>query len=312
MFGKLFGSKDPKKTKAKAKAAAPATPKAAPATKLKRVNVEKRFTIISECGVGSMSRVYKALDNQSGRVVCLKIQDRTKADAAAGRTSGSGRPPEGEVGMKIHHKNVVKTFDFGVTPKKEQFLTMEFIEGVSLVSIREGRSRDLAGKVELLLQAAEGLSAVHKAGYFHHDFGPKNVLVTRENVAKLIDFGLAIPDIPAFRRPGNRTGTLQYMAPEVLRREPKDKRLDVFSWGIMAFELLTNRMPYEATKDQMAMMRSRMNADPIDIAQVDPNLPDDLAAVIRKALARRPDDRWPSMEPIIAALLESPLIQREQ
>lgn len=309
MFGKLFGSKKQKGDTAPAAAAAEVAP---PALKMKRANLEKRFQVIAETGQGSMSRVYKALDNQSGRVVCLKIQDKAKTEAAIGRAALAGRPPEGVIGMQIHHRNVVKTFDFGVSTKKEHFLTMEFIEGASLGYIRESHSRDLAGKVDLLTQAAEGLAAVHHAKFIHHDFGPKNVLVTRDNVAKIIDFGLAVPNTPLFRRPGNRTGTLQYMAPELLRRESTDERIDIFSWGIMAFEMLTDRIPYDPANDQMALMRQRMNIDPIDIARVAPDLDPDLQAIVRKSIARRPADRWKSMDEVVAAMQKLPMAKREE
>ena len=101
----------------------------------------------------------------------------------------------------------------------------------------------LGEKLELLAQAAEGLAAVHAQGFIHHDIGPQNFLVDREQQVKLIDFGLAVPNTPLFHRPGNRTGTLQYMAPELIRREATDERIDIFSFGAMAFEFLTGGCP---------------------------------------------------------------------
>ncbi|HEX8201207.1 MAG TPA: serine/threonine-protein kinase, partial [Isosphaeraceae bacterium] len=232
---------------------------------------------------------------------CLKVQDLAKATAAGARATQEGRLWEGEIGLRIVHPNVVKTYEWGLTPKGGQFVVMEFIEGVSLLFIRQSRVLDLATKLEFLIQTAEGLAAIHAAGFIHHDFGPKNVLVDRNDQVKIIDFGLAIPNTPAFRKPGNRTGTLQYMAPELLRREPKDERIDIFSFGATAFEFLTGRLPYDAT-EAMAMLRQRINTDPMDIAQVAPHLPDDLCAVIRKALTRRKEDRWPAMPQVVEAL----------
>src|SRR3984957_21348849 len=101
---------------------------------------------------------------------------------------------------------------------------MEFIDGLSLQFVREARSARTVQKVELLAQAAEGLAAVHAAGFIHHDINPRNFLVDREERVKLIDFGLAVPNTPAFQRPGNRTGMLQYMAPELIRREATDEK----------------------------------------------------------------------------------------
>jgi serine/threonine-protein kinase len=297
MFGKLFGSKKPDAPKARS---------AAP--KLRRVNLEKRFTIIAETGQGSMSKVYRALDNQSGRTICLKVQDKAKTAAAVARSVKADRPPEGEIALAIVHPHVVRTYEHGDSTKGDYFIVMEFVEGVSLNFIRESRAHDLPFKIELLAQSAEALAAVHAAGYIHHDFGPKNILVNRDNQVKLIDFGLAVPNTPAFRRPGNRTGTLSYMAPELIRREPTDERLDIFAYGATAFEFLTGRLPYDASvSDPMAMMRVRVNSEPMKLAKVAPHLPADLCDIIQRTLARRKDDRWASMAKLADALRELPV-----
>lgn len=296
MFGNLFGAKKPN------------TPKPPPAAKLRRVNLAKRFTIIHEIGQGSMSHVYKALDNEVGRTVCLKVQDSAKTTAAKARSTQVGRMSEGEIGQKIVDPHVVKTYEYGVSPKGEYFLVMEFIDGLSLQHTRQTRVLDLATKIELLAQAADSLAAVHAAGFIHHDFGPKNLLVTRDDWVKLIDFGLAVPNTPAFQRPGNRTGTLQYMAPELIRRESTDERLDIFSWGMTAFEFFTNRLPYDASAaDPMAQMRQRMNIEPIGLERVAPHLPAELTSLINKALAKRKEDRWNSMARMAEALRELPV-----
>lgn len=291
MFGNLFGAK---KTSGN---------KAAPAAKMRRANLEKRFNIISESGSGSMSRVYKAFDNENGRTVCLKVQDREKADAAAARATSVGRLSEGEIGLKIQHPNVARTYEYGVSTKGAHYILMEFVDGVSLLYTRQSRITTLAQKLDMLAQAADGLAAVHAAGFIHHDIGPKNLLVDREDHVKLIDFGLTVPNIPAFQRGGNRTGTLQYMAPEIIRREPKDEKVDIFAFGVMMFEFLTNKMPYDAT-EPMAMMRQRMNGEPMDIGQIAPNLPNDLKEIVNKTIKKNPRDRWPSMRLLARTLRE--------
>ena len=121
-----------------------------------------------------------------------------------------------------------------------------------------------------------------------------------------------MPNTPLFRRPGNRTGTLQYMAPELIRRESTDERIDIFSCGVMAFEMLTDRIPYDMTDDQMALMRQRMNTDPIDSPRSSPTSTPDLQAIIRKSIARRPADRWKSMDEVVAALQKLPMAKREE
>ena len=300
----LFGSRKPEKSAPPtAKPKGPAKPKAPP--RMPRVNLDRKYTIVAETGQGSMSKVYRAVENATGRVVCLKVQDKAKTVAAMARSHQAGRPSEGEIGLKIVHPNVVRTYEYGETNKKDYFIAMEFVEGVSLTFIRETRSLSLAEKIELIAQAADGLGAVHAAGFIHHDFGPKNLLATPENQVKLIDFGLTIPNTPAFRRPGNRTGTLNYMAPELIRREPKDQTLDIFSWGATSFELLTGRLPYDiSAPDPMTMIRLRMNVAPTPLGTVDPSLPPELCAIIDQALERRPQDRWPRADTLAPALRE--------
>jgi serine/threonine protein kinase len=277
----------------------------------RRVNLQRRYSIVSETARGSMSRVYRAIDNQTGRTVCLKVQKREKHAAAAARTtSHEARPLEGEMAIKLVHSNVVRTFEYGLSTQGEHFVVMEYIDGVSIQYVRESRSARTAKKVELLAQAAEGLAAVHLAGLIHHDVNPRNFLVDRQEQVKLIDFGLTVPNTPAFRRPGNRTGTLQYMAPELLRREAIDERIDIFSFGIMAFELLTDRFPYDANNSTTLMLQ-RINTEPLDPAVAKSRLSEELCTILRQLTARRPQERWPTMSTLAEALRSIP-VKRQQ
>src|SRR4051794_20424955 len=295
MLGKLkdlFGSKKPGE----------AVPR------MKRVNIDRRFTLISLTGQGSMSTVHKAVDNENGRAVCLKVQHLEKQAAAAARSSAENRPPEGVIASKVVDPHVVRTYEYGLTHKGGHFIVMEFIEGVSLQFIREARSADLGQKLELLAQAADGLAAVHAAGFIHHDIGPKNFLVNRDHHVKLIDFGLAIPNTPAFRRPGNRTGTLLYMAPELIRREPIDERIDIFSFGALAFEFLTDRLPYDSNDvNSIATLLQRINSEPLDPAKANPSLPEPIYDILRQLTARRKADRWAKMSTLPDALRSIPV-----
>ena len=112
-----------------------------------------------------------------------------------------------------------------------------------------------------------------------------------------------MPNTPAFRRPGNRTGTLQYMAPELVRREATDERIDIFSFGAMAFEFLTDKLPYDSNvNNSMAMLLQRINSEPLDPAQANPALPAEICDLVRKLVARRPADRWATMSTLAEAL----------
>jgi eukaryotic-like serine/threonine-protein kinase len=266
-----------------------------------RVSLERRFSIDCETPQGSMSRVYRATDKETGRKVCLKIQLPDKHAAAEARADRAERPPEGDIAMKIVHPNVVKTYEHGISTEGARFIVMEFINGESLKFVREATKVGVRAKVQLLAQAADALAAVHAAGFIHHDVNPNNFLVNRENVVKLIDFGLAVPNTPAFHRPGNRTGMLQYMAPELIRREPTNEMIDVFGFGVMAFELLTNKLPYGGGNSLVQMTR-KINVDPMDPAIANPRLSDALCDILRKTLTRRREDRWPKMTTLGDAL----------
>jgi serine/threonine protein kinase len=276
----------------------------------RRENLQRRFSIVSETSQGSMSRVYRAIDNQTGRTVCLKVQAREKNEAAKSRASASEvRPPEGEMAIHFVHPHIVRTLEYGTSIKGEHYLVMEYIDGVSLQYVRESRSARTAQKVELLAQASEGLAAVHAGGFIHHDINPRNFLVDRDQNVKLIDFGLAVPNTPAFLRPGNRTGTVQYMAPELLRREPIDERIDIFAFGVLAFELLTDRLPYDAT-NTTTMMLQRINSEPLDPAVIKPKLSEELCNILRQLTAKRKDQRWPRMCTLAEALRSIPVKRR--
>src|SRR5205807_1485992 len=127
---------------------------------------------------------------------------------------------------------------------------MELIEGMGLNFLIENRSPKLEGKrIEVLCQMAVGLEYIHNEGYLHRDICPRNIMVTNEGFqVKYIDFGLSIPNRPEFRIPGNRTGTPNYLAPELIKRMSTDQRVDMFALGVTAYELFTGKLPWEKTQ----------------------------------------------------------------
>src|SRR5262245_33103625 len=159
-----------------------------------------------------MSKLWKARDLKSGRTVALKVLDMPQIKRQIERMKraygGATPPSEGEVSIKLRHDNVVQTFDHGLSTKREQFLVMEFIEGVGMNFLIETNSPQITGKrIGYLAQAADGLAYMHEQKLIHRDFCPRNLMVNGEGVVKLIDFGLTVPNTPEFRRPGNRAGT---------------------------------------------------------------------------------------------------------
>lgn len=267
----------------------------------RRVDIQKRFQIqldVSTIGSqGSMSRVFKAVDSETGKVVCLKILDLEKNEAARGRASRhEDRPSEGAIAVQIRHPNVVRTYEHGTTSRGEEYLVMEFIHGLSFETAYQSNLGTTAQRMEWLAQAAEGLAAVHAAGFIHHDVNPRNFLVDRgrDLRAKVIDFGLSVPNTAAFRRPGNRVGSLLHMAPELIRREPIDESIDVYGFGVVAFQLLTGKPPYDVASSPTALLQSFRNP-PTDPQALRPKLSDEIRDTLLKLVAVDRRDRWPSM-----------------
>jgi serine/threonine protein kinase len=306
-FDSLFGKKkaDPK---ADAKKAAAAPAKAPPPKKKPigpKVNIEKRFNLIGRIGQGSMSKVWRAVDNKSGRNCCLKVLDKPKTDALKKRFVGMNRPDEGEVAMSLNHPNIVRTLEWGLTTKGEEYLVMEMVEGVGLNFLIDTRDKRFVGnEFHYLIQMAEAVQAFHDAGYIHRDICPRNVMVTNEDVVKLIDFGLAVPNTPTFRRPGNRTGTAAYMAPELIKRAPTDLRLDLFSLGVTVYESFTYQHPWENIPESLQAMLNHINAPPRDPRELKPGIDEDLAEFLLKGVAKDPSHRFQTGKAYAAAMEE--------
>lgn len=249
-----------------------------------------------------MSKVWRATDTKTGRDVCLKILDREKTESLKKRFIGLDRPDEGEVALELDHPNIVRTFEYGFTTRKEEFLVMELIEGVTLNFLIDTGSKQLLGnELSFLIQAAEAIEYFHEKGYIHRDICPRNLMVTLENQIKLIDFGLAVPNRPEFRKPGNRTGTASYMAPELIRRAPTDERIDVFSFGVTMYETWTGGLPWESAESLQAMLQ-HLNSPGRDPRELRPGLDPEIVRILERSLERDPKDRYPSMKAILADL----------
>jgi len=181
------------------------------------------------------------------------------------------------------------------------------LEGAGANSLCIGKSALLDGRrLSLIRQAAEALAAVHEAGYIHRDVCPRNFMVSPDGgQLKLIDFGLTVPATPEFMQPGNRTGTPNYMAPELVKRLPTDQRLDVFSFGVSAYEMCTFQLPWErGTTGQIAMTHA--NQEPREIERYRPKIDPRLAGAIARCIERNRDERMPSMAEFLESIKEVP------
>ena len=261
-----------------------------------KVNVNSRFELLREAISGTMSTFHMARDRSTNQIVGLKILDREKTAQLEARFVGVDKPKEGEIAVSLVHPHVVKTLEHGMTTKGEQYIVMEFLEGPGLNSLIVGRSAQLEGRrMTLIRQAAEALSAVHQAGYIHRDICPRNFVVEKScESLKLIDFGLTLPARSPFTLPGNRTGTANYMAPEVVRRRPTSQRLDIFAFGVTVYEMCAFELPWPRGAGKEAMAHG--SVEPTDIRTYCPMIDKRLENAIVQCLQADPQDRPESME----------------
>jgi serine/threonine protein kinase len=193
-----------------------------------------------------------------------------------------------------------------MTTDKEQYLIMELIEGVGLNFLIETKARQLEGnRVNYLGQLADGLEYMHKTGFLHRDICPRNVMVNSEGVVKIIDLGLSIPYTPEFCRPGNRTGTTNYLAPELIKRQSTDHRVDMFALGVTAYETFCGILPWEKAASLQVLL-NLMNSAGRDPLEMRPDLDPETVVFLKKAIERNPHDRFQTPAEFKAALKALP------
>lgn len=268
-----------------------------------KIDIAARYEILRDAVSGTMSNFHMARDRETEQIVGLKILDKAKTDALEARFRGLNKPSEGQIAVSLNHPSIVITHCHGVTTNDEQFLVMEFLDGPGLNSLVIGRSKLLDGhRLTLVRQAAEALEAVHEAGYIHRDVCPRNFVCTKDGSSlKLIDFGLTVPAEKEFMQPGIRTGTPNYMAPEVVRRRPTDRRLDIFSFGASVYELFAFELPWQRGADGRAAMAHGMSVTP-PLRNYYPNIHPALEEAILKCLAADPDSRYQTMGQFLKAI----------
>ncbi len=273
--------------------------------KVNRIDVTKRFDLIGRVGQGSMSKVWRARDSMSGKIVALKVLDKEKTKKLEDRFKGRNKPSEGEIAMQLKHPNVVRTLEHGMTFENEPFIVMEFIEGVSLsylVDVQNERMKKW--RLNYIIQLGEALEYFHQKNWIHRDICPRNIMISEDNVLFLIDFGLVVPNTSIFQAPGNRTGTANYMAPELIKRQKTDQRIDVFSYAVTCYEMYARRFPWEAGESLETVMQ-HINNPAIDIRELVKNIDDQVAETIMKGLEASPGNRWRGMGDMLKEFREA-------
>ena len=266
-----------------------------------KVDLWKRFERMRESTSGTMSTFYKVRDLKTGAILGLKVVDAAKAAPVEARYKSLGKQTEGEIGKQISGPNIVQIKEWGTATTGDPFIVQEFIEGSLLHSLISAKKQFTpAERLDLVRQAATAIAAVHDAGFVHRDICPRNFILQPDGRLVLIDFGLTVPDKPAFLQPGNRVGTPNYMAPEVVRRRQADKRLDIFSFGITAYEICTGQSPWPKGSSGKAAMAH--DTPPSDIREGWPEIPSPLATAIMACLSAEPDRRPESMARCLTAI----------
>jgi tetratricopeptide (TPR) repeat protein/predicted Ser/Thr protein kinase len=250
-----------------------------------------RYEILKLLGQGGMGSVYKARDRELDRLVALKV---IRPELAGHASILQRFKQELILARKITHRNIIRIFDLGVADGI-RFITMEFVEGQDLSSLLEERPKYTPEEaVKILRQVCAALAAAHAEGVVHRDLKPQNIMLDESGRVCVMDFGLARSmEATGMTQAGTVMGTPAYMSPEQAKGMPADERSDLFSLGIIAYQMLTGVVPYKADS-ALASMLLRTQGPPTPSIQIDPTVPQALNDIIQKSLAVNPDDRYQS------------------
>lgn len=261
-----------------------------------------RYELLGELGRGGMGRVWRARDPLLERVVALKT---IAVDFLAEPGTRARFLREARSAARLQHPNIVTIFEFG-EHEGMPFIAMELLEGETLgEAARAGRLAELGRQVEVVRQLCEGLAYAHASGVIHRDIKPGNVTLLSSGTVKIVDFGLAwLEGSAATTRTGQLLGTPQYMAPEQFLGRPLDHRVDQWAVGVILWELLTGQRPFDAPT--IPSLIYQVVHQPLPAAPA--GAPVGLVAVATRALAKRPEDRFPDL----AAMRDAVLAAREE
>ncbi len=257
------------------------------------------YEIVERLGGGGMGVVYKAEDTTLNRFVALKfLPQEVICDAVAKERFIH----EAQAASSLDHPNICAIHEIGRTPDGQIFICMSYYAGQTLQQKLESGPLPVETAIGFALQIARGLACAHEAGVVHRDIKPANIMVTDRGEVKILDFGLAkLAGRARLTRSGITLGTVAYMSPEQGRGDEVDHRTDIWSLGVMLYEMISGRVPF-ASEYEQATMYLILNADPTPVGELRSGVPDALDEIVSKCLAKDPEERYPSIEHLIGDL----------
>ncbi len=250
--------------------------------------LDDRYEIQELIGEGGMAVVYRAMDNRLHREVAVKIMREEMAGDEEFKRRFCG---ESQAVAMLSHPNIIAVFDVSHSDKLE-YIVMELVNGITLRQYMDRRGK-LAWKEALHFsrQIARALSHAHERGIIHRDIKPQNIMLLRDGTIKVADFGIAALENEIHEANGQAIGSIHYIAPEQARGEIPDARSDIYSLGVVMYEMLAGEVPYDGdTLGEVAI--KHMTADPKPLREINPDIPEELARVTMKAMATKLDERY--------------------
>lgn len=258
------------------------------------------FEVDSQLGKGGMGVVYKAHEPSLNRTVAVKVLGE---HLAQDKEFVQRFQREAQAAAALNHPNIVQIYSFGEENGKYYF-AMEFVNGISVQEmIKQDGSLTPDQAAHVILQAAEGLAAAHDMGMIHRDIKPANLMINRQGLVKIADFGIAL-------RPSDRTrltssgmlmGTPGYLSPEQCLDKNVDARTDIYALGVSFFEMLSGRVPFSANSPA-ALIREIVDGTPMDLSLLRADLPEELKKIVEKMMHKDPDQRYQSCHDIVSDL----------
>ena len=260
--------------------------------------LDDRYEILELIGSGGMANVYKARCHRLNRLVAIKILKSDMADNADFRRRFHD---ESQAVAQLSHANIVSVYDVSTNPDRE-YIVMELIDGITLKQYMERRGRmDWRESLHFITQIMRGLSHAHSRGIIHRDIKPQNIMVLRDGSVKVADFGIACLANQGQTLTQEALGSVHYISPEQARGDRIDARSDIYSAGVVLYEMLTGRLPFEGDS-AVSVAIQHLSSVPLAPRDIDPSIPEPLELICMKAMNSDPNKRYASADAMIEDL----------